>query len=228
MRARIPLLTATMGVLFYLASCWPIPTLHPLFEEEDLVLEPGLVGTWVEEGDDGVLIIRDSKVGWYRVAYLEDETMEAAGMPDSVTVDRLIDTATCELCLISEKMEDAWLKGALGDLGGRLFMDLSIPAYYDDGPPFATPNLLAYFNITPVHTIWRVQLQGDTLLFQYLDYEEVEELVDDGAAQLSHVLGEEDVWIVTASTEELQDFVRAHADNEDIWNDDDDRFVRKR
>ena len=52
--------------------------------------------------------------------------------------------------------------------------------------------------------------------------------MDDGASQLSHVLGDEGVWIVTASTEGPQDFVRAHADNDALWNDEDDRFVRKR
>ena len=53
-------------------------------------------------------------------------------------------------------------------------------------------------------------------------------MADQGASELPHVLGEEEGWIVTASTEELQEFVRTHADNEDIWNDEYDRFVRKR
>jgi len=90
---------------------------------------------------------------------------------------QLPEVTACDAFFTSELIEESWLEGALGELGGHRFMDLSLPGYYDDLP---------------------------------------------------HVLGEEEVWIVTASTEELQEFVRTHADNEDIWNDDYDRFVRKR
>ena len=56
---------AMASIITLLTGCDPIASLHPLFTEEDLVLEPSLVGTWVS-GDRDILMFAESRDKTYK------------------------------------------------------------------------------------------------------------------------------------------------------------------
>src|SRR5688572_8446960 len=51
---KIKILTVSAFVAFlatWMVAC--VPSLNPLYTEKDIAFDPALVGTWVEEGDNG-------------------------------------------------------------------------------------------------------------------------------------------------------------------------------
>jgi len=75
------------------------------------------------------------------------------------------------------------------------------------------------FHFLPVHTFFRLSLEGDKLELAFLDPEWLKDRSKAGELQLYHEFRDDQI-ILTASTEELQKFVLAHVeeafDKEDI------------
>lgn len=60
-----------LGVAIFLTGC--VPSLHPLFTEKDLVFEPALVGTWVDEDGKSTWTFQKSGENAYELVYTENE-----------------------------------------------------------------------------------------------------------------------------------------------------------
>ncbi len=65
MRRTIMALT---GIVLLTAGC--VPSLHPLYTEKDLVFEPALLGTWLEEGGNSFTFSRAGEKQ-YDLIYME-------------------------------------------------------------------------------------------------------------------------------------------------------------
>ena len=63
-------LTVALGLAVLLAGC--VPSLHPLYTEEDLVYDPALVGTWTEEGGKDSWTFQKSGDNAYNLIYTEE------------------------------------------------------------------------------------------------------------------------------------------------------------
>ena len=88
-------------------------------------------------------------------------------------------------------------------LGRYLFLDVVSKA--DPPDPYWVP----------MHFVVRVDLSGDEVRFEALKADWVKQQFDEKRAELAHTTVQ-DTWIVlTASTEELQDFYRLHS-----WDDE--------
>lgn len=64
---RIRTIMVALGLAVLVAGC--VPSLHPLFTEEDLVYDPALVGTWAEEEGEDIWIFRKSGDNAYDLIY---------------------------------------------------------------------------------------------------------------------------------------------------------------
>ena len=62
-------LMAALGVVVLVAGC--VPSLHPLYTEEDLVYDPALVGTWTEEESEDTWTFRKLGDKGYDLIYTE-------------------------------------------------------------------------------------------------------------------------------------------------------------
>jgi hypothetical protein len=63
-------LTVALGLVMLLAGC--VPSLHPLYTEEDLVYDPALVGTWTEEDSEDTWTFRKLGDTAYDLIYTEE------------------------------------------------------------------------------------------------------------------------------------------------------------
>lgn len=58
-----------LGLLLALAGCYPVPSLHPLYTEDELVFETGLVGIWATADGKQMAVFEDAGEKSYRVSY---------------------------------------------------------------------------------------------------------------------------------------------------------------
>ncbi|MCX7824007.1 MAG: hypothetical protein N2689_00425, partial [Verrucomicrobiae bacterium] len=74
----------------------------------------------------------------------------------------------------------------------------------------------AKIHMLPVHLFTKISLEGDTLRYATLKFDWVKQLRVDKKLAVRHEV-QEDMTILTASTEELQDFLRKHAADPDAF-----------
>jgi len=60
-----------LGMAIFLSGC--VPSLHPLFTEKDLVFDPALVGTWVDQDGKNAWTFQKSGENAYELVYIENE-----------------------------------------------------------------------------------------------------------------------------------------------------------
>ena len=73
-------------------------------------------------------------------------------------------------------------------------------------------------SLVPAHLIIKVKL-GAKLELQLMQPEKLEELLKAAPKTLAHTYVAKDRLVITASTAELQAFIKKHADSKDLWGD---------
>jgi hypothetical protein len=61
---------AVISAVCFIVGC--IPSLHPLYTENDLIFEKALVGTWVDENPENTWTFSQSGEKEYKLIYSED------------------------------------------------------------------------------------------------------------------------------------------------------------
>ena len=69
MNKRLALVGA--GLLIILTGC--VPSLHPLYTDEDLVFDPGLIGEWSEQGESETWTFTKSGEKEYGLVYVDEK-----------------------------------------------------------------------------------------------------------------------------------------------------------
>jgi hypothetical protein len=176
-----------LGLLLTLAGC--VPSLHPLYNEKDVVAEPGIVGTWTQENGKDTWTFQKSEEDHYKVVYTESGQ--------------------------SGKFEVHLVK-----LGKFLFAD-----FYPEEPEIG--NGFYRGHLLPVHTFARVRLEGDKLQLSMLDPDWLKEMIQQKKVRIPHeVLNDED-FVLTAATEELQKLVQTYAEDPKAFSND-SAWLRKK
>ena len=183
---------ALIGLTACLFSC--VWSLQPLFEEKDLVFEPGLVGTWKSaESEDTWTFERTQNSNAYVLIFHQ---AEFGGMGSEKTVPG--DTVRFE--------------AGLGRLGGHLFIDL-IPE--QTGNPQVRNDLFNWHFIR-AHSVARVRLEKDELELADLNEDWLEKAIQSGKVKIAHARAE-DGLVVTAPTKELQKLVVKYAEDKEAF-----------
>jgi hypothetical protein len=60
-----------LGVAIFLTGC--VPSLHPLFTDKDLIFDPALLGSWVDEDGKNIWEFQKSGENAYELVYTENE-----------------------------------------------------------------------------------------------------------------------------------------------------------
>jgi hypothetical protein len=156
---RIIRCLAIMAIATCVLSC--VWSLQPLFEESDLVFEPGLVGAWKTMDKEDTWSFERTKNSNAYVLVYHQAKFEPEG-PFSGKGSVPGDTVR--------------FQAGLGRLGGYLFLDL-IPE--ETGNP-QVHNDLFNWHLIRAHTICRVWLQKDELRLGFLDEDWLEKALQSG------------------------------------------------
>ncbi len=199
------LLTATVLVaIVMLSGC--LSALHPLFTEEDLVFDPKLVGSW-QAGPDN------------KVYTFQQGTAESFGeLPEAM--QKLANKAYL-LTITSPKTGEETDKyyAFLARIGKHLYLD-----YY----PTQTQRQKAYpdfykTNFVQMHSFYRLQAgkdQNSIVIGQFAD-SYLRTLIDKKQIRIRHELKSDGSYVITAPTEELQQYVLKYGDVDEAYQDND-------
>jgi hypothetical protein len=204
------------GIALLLAGC--ITSLHPFYTEKDLLFDPSLLGTWVavnpepgrQEEKEAMtwtfarsgeksydVVIQEKEFALSDLGPLMDQLVKSitraynqgvpAGPPD--TRERK-----------PEPGEPAAFEAHLVRLGKSAFMDI-VPK---DAP--MVKNSFYLMQMVPVHTLWRISIKKNEVRLAMLDDDWFEKMIEQKKVTIGYA-DSEGRYILTASTEELQQFV---------------------
>jgi hypothetical protein len=164
----------------FLAGC-PTSNIYPLYTSRDADLEPAIVGTWVEKGDT----------------------------PQKGSVRFEKDSGNSYTMIVSDPTAGATDKYDvhLVRLGGNLFADLffSSRARKD-----AKDNEDMPIGVVPIHTIVKIQVNGDDLSWSTMEDDPITKNHATGAPPLAYLNENGEGVVVTSGTDALRKYVAAH------------------
>lgn len=154
-------------------------SVHPLFNEDDLIFKKELLGTWTDQ-DDNTWLFEEGKDNYYEVTHIEES-----------------DTTN--------------LVGGLGRIGEHYFLDFTIgdiDKLHD----------MELFHLFPTHTFAKIQFEENGIKMVWFTSKWLEDLIKEKRIRIKHEL-ENDIVLLTASTDELQKFVQKYADEPKAFGD---------
>jgi uncharacterized protein YcfL len=213
-----------------LAGCAPVDSLNPLYNDQTVVFDPTLLGQWGTE-QDGLNIARLDQDTYQLVLSGKDEH---SGQ---------MTTATFEAHLVNlqgQRFFDVVCKQAeLAEGDARDFPEVHVTRTATGLE--VTPRLVptapgAYMELLPIesdgddsrirvrsrlaHWIYKVVLEdeGRTLKLVQLDDEWIDQQIEDGNLVIDHENVDRHSAVLTASTPDLQQLVRAHVNDDEAFH----------
>jgi len=186
-RTKVIILVLAMTAM---SSCL-VSSLHPFFKQKDKYFNTTMLGYWID-GDSCIWTIQDN------MAF--DGFMEPEVHDSSYTIT-----------YYEDEDKSAILTATLFQLNGVDYVDF-IP---DPGEDHFTSDMTSFHHI-PVHTLARVQYSKDSILLYWYGDEWLNELIEQNRIRIKHetVPGYEyDRQVLTASTDELQKFIKKYAND---------------
>ncbi len=187
----------TKKLLFYLLAallggCIPVMSLHPLYNQEDVMFEEKLLGTWVDDSNETTWEFKrpDESKKAYELIFRDNE-----GGKGSFVVH-------------------------LVKLRNRLFLDVypnQFPCDLED-PNKTEWGYNAFFYV-PAHTFIKIDSIEPQLRMRLTDDEEMGQLLKEDPNAVKYELLDNKL-ILTASTKELQAFVLKYADDSRLFSDE--------
>jgi hypothetical protein len=185
--SRIRALLLLSAVL--VAGCWPVLSVHPLYDEKTSFFDPGLIGDWVN--DDGIhFIFRQSGDKAYEMVVMDDgkrsvfsaHLVRLRGQyyldlyPNLDSLDVVFEDLASTMDSVADKMVSEYQALIYG-------MNLTF--------------------ILPWHSFYRLSKVDSIFKMEILDDEEFKELIENGQVNIDYI-EIEDRLILTARTEKLQ------------------------
>lgn len=184
---------------FIIAGCVPVWSLHPLYDDQHLVFNEKLLGTFIEDNNDANII-------W--------------------EFTRATEPNTYQLLLSSVSKDDPNIAKGLFDvhlikLDSQLFLDIfpkEAPWENDD----ALKHMKWFFNtffMIPVHTFAKIEILGSQLKIRLTDDDDFKKLLKEDPNAVKYELVD-DKPVLTASTKQLQSFILKYADDNRLFSDE--------
>jgi len=120
-----------------------------------------------------------------------------------------------ELRIRDDQKELGRFSAHLIEIKGLMFLDL-----FPDDEPLEDLDDFYKIHILPVHTFMKVDQINPNLRLRMIDYDEVKKMIENNPNIIKHEAVNDDRIVLTASTEELQNFVVEHVDT--IFDDSND------
>ena len=223
--AVIIMICVAAGTIPLAGGTWnkgfPAPSLHPLYTKADLVFLAELVGTW--QTDKGDTTLTFERFGFPGVSALPGPS-EFPGLSELTGLSEAAGS-TGYLLTVEVSGRKSRLEARLLRLGDELFLDLYTSDYFLDKVIEGE----IYQPILPVHSFGRIRIEGDVLRFSTL--QSCILICTDGNLRTTEAklgLPTEIVGlslVLSATTEQLQEFVLQHLD--DYFSFKQDEFMRR-
>lgn len=181
---------------FLLGGCIPVMSLHPLYTKEKVVFDERLLGSWVDDSDESI---------WQFNHYDKEEK-------------------AYELFLRDKEGKKGSFIAHLVNLENELFLD----AYPSERLwESLEPNETYVYNsifLLPLHTFMKIDQIEPTLQIRIMSTDGIKDMLEADPNLIRHeILKERDSQIVlTASTEELQQFMIEHVNDEGLFGEPSD------
>jgi len=174
-----------------LGGCVPVISLHPLYTQNDVVLDKKLCGTWVDDANN------------------PETTWEFKCIDEPKNAYKLI--------FADEKGMKGSFVAHLVKLQNRLFLDIfpsELPWEPEDPNKMDWPYNSLF--LIPAHTFVKIESIEPQLKLRLTLESKMEELLEENPSAVEHTsVG--DRTVLTASTKKLQAFVLKYADDERVF-----------
>ena len=190
----------TKKILFYLLAallggCIPVLSLHPLFNEENVVFDEKLLGTWIEDANTTWEFSRaEEPKNAYKLIYTYQEKEDAKEKLKGLFIVHLV------------KLKD------------NLFLD-ACPAPWEQQDPNKIEWAYNTLFLIPGHTFIKINSIEPQLKMLRTDDEKMREFLEVDPNSVKHTVLE-DKPVLTASTNELQAFVLKYADDSRVFSNE--------
>jgi len=193
-------------LLFFLAAtllpgC--ITSLHALYTDKDLIYDKRLEGVWKTEKTGETWKLQNLMEKELE-PYKDSAERREKEILKSITINR-----KTYLLTYTENGQSADFTANLVTLGGNLYLDI-FPGSLNLKNSFLEDHFL------PVHTYAKVVVSGAKVELYFFNAERLYKLMDENRIRLKHESFEY-YKVITASTEELQQFVIKFGDKKDFF-----------
>jgi hypothetical protein len=189
------IVATVLVAIIMLSGC--LSALHPLFTEKDLVFDPKLVGTWQQEGDNEAYVFEKGTPQSFSA--LPEGLQKLASKSYLVTITN---RKTGE--------EQARYYGFLLRIGQQLYLD------YFPVQTHAQEGYEAFYkmNFVPMHSFYRLKqgADGKTITIGRFAENYLRTLIDKKKIRIKHEVKIDGLYVITAPTEELQQYVQKYSD----------------
>ena len=165
-----------------------VSSLHPFFKQKDKVFEPELVGNWID-GDSCIWTIAANEYTDYFMGPKKSDS-------------------TYHITYYEEPNKAGLFIGTLFRLKGVNYVD-----FYPEPNEEHCVNDFACWHHFPTHTLARIQHHADSIMLYWFAEELLTDLFDENRIRIKHEtieLPEMTRHILTASTNELQKFIKKY------------------
>lgn len=214
-----------VSVLLLLTGCG-IPSVHPLYNQEDLIKHEHLTGTWENESGNSsyaVMPVEDLRRMMEEnsermvLPYDQDGAENDGEETEIATGDEIVDflreleemgLGNSYVVQELQNPENIFLAGLI-ELENGFYLDFSKIA--DDSDSFSFP----------VHIFMKTTIDEDELKFHMFSEDWLKELISNRQVRISHEMTQFDRFLLTASASELQKFVVKYGDMNEAIRDTD-------
>jgi hypothetical protein len=208
-----------------LVGCKPIAVLNPLFSESEWLFEPALLGDWVKMDSE-----KEGSCGFHdfnpqeKRYQVEFDDLEETGRLGKIGDNYYLDLVSVEQnsfpnrgqieLEITPTAQGYEVNPAVVLVSEQLFLD-----FRKNQSNLVMPDQPGKikFNVRPLHKIYRLQLENNQLTIWYLDDEKFGKQIEAGMIKLAHQ--KEPFSLITADRSELQEFLRAYGQSEELFNE---------
>ena len=226
-------LLAIIGI----AGCVPVDSLNPFYSDRNVIFNPALLGQWGSNNpeiggvrfnraeDDAYQLIYTEKIpsGWLEKSVFSAHLISLGG-------EKYLDVQPLQISGSSQMhlfRTDPLKKGSkfepvLERIDNGIYLEVLGPT-----PGKGTSQELQV-KIHAAHWIYKVNLTEKSLSLSFLDRKWVQEQIGKKLIQVRHLKVKDDdlsSWVLSGSTEELQQFVAHHADDSGAF-DSGESFVK--
>ena len=200
---RFIITTGLCLTLVLLNSC--LTTLHPIFTEKDLAYDPKLIGTWKTENQDnkGQVVITN---------LASESSVELPGNISSIKQKGYFISYQNGPGETSKRYI-----AFLARIGKHLYFDY----YPADRKEDEKIDEFFGAHLVKMHTSYRVEILNDgSFELSQLDESYVTKLIDEKKIRISHETDADDNTVITASTQELQQYLLKYGDEPSAYRSD--------
>ena len=191
-----------------MSSCL-VSSLHPFYKSKDKIFDPAMVGYWIDS-DSCIWTIEPNTYTDFIWGENKTDSIHNVTYTESFPGEERMDS-TYKIVYYENEHAKAELIGTLFQLNGVSYVDFAP----DPDADHSSSDFTSWHHV-PVHTLARVKVNKDSILLYWYGDEWLNELFEQNRIRIKHETVESldyDRHVLTASTDELQKFIKKYAND---------------